>query len=205
MPEENTATTPQAEAAQATQPTQSTAVNVDVEAISRLAAEKAEQKMDAVFKSMLTQHGLDPETAKNMTAEWKAKQSTPEKELKARDEQIKILQAEKLAEQQKNIAILKGIPLADEAQADKVNAVLTLAKSYVSDTVTYEQALDNALKIISFEKEQQTGFTATAGQSGGGAPSSPGKTITELMKEANQYPERMATIFQQIDAMNSKK
>ena len=167
MADETMATTTQSNAAQTTQ---STAVNVDIEAISKLAAEKAEQKMDAVFKSMLTQNGLDPETAKAMAAEWKSKQVTPEQMLKEKDDAIAALQAEKLAEQQKNIAILKGIPLADETQADKVAAALTLARSYVSDTVTYEQALDNALKIISFgNTQQQSGFVPTMGQSGGGA------------------------------------
>lgn len=170
MSEIDATITPQAVVSPVTPTTQSTAVNVDIEAISKLAAEKAEQKMDAVFKSMLTQHGLDPETAKNMAAEWKAKQSTPEKEIQALTEANNTLKATIEAEQQKNIAIMKGVPLADTAQADKVNACLTLAKSYVSDTVTYEQALDNALKIISFgEAEKQTGFVPTAGQSGGGS------------------------------------
>jgi len=164
----NTAT-PQPEATPQTQSTQSAAVNVDMDTIVRLAEEKAVQKMDAVFKSMLTQNGLDPETAKAMTAEWKSKQTTPEQVLKAKDDEIAALQASMLAEQQKSIALMKGVPLADESQADKVNAVLTLAKSNVSDKVTYEQALDNALKVIRFDNIGQTGFVVTAGQSGGGA------------------------------------
>ena len=169
--------TPAPPAPPAPQTTQSTAVNVDIEAIARLAAEKGEQKTEAVFKSMLSQGGLDMESIKAMTSEWKSKQTTPEAEIKQRDEMIATLQAEKLAEQQKNIAILKGIPLADETQADKVAAALTLARSYVNETVTYEQALDNALKIISFgETQQQTGFVPTTGQSGGG-------TVQQTAKE----------------------
>ena len=185
-----TNTTPQAAAppaaaasSQAASPTQSTAVNVDIEAIARVAAEKGGQKEEAVFKSMLLQDGLDMELVKAMTAEWKAKQTTPEQILKEKDDAIAALQAEKLAEQQKTIALMKGIPLADETQTDKVNAVLTLAKSYVSDTVTYEAALDNALKIINFGEQQQSGFVPTAGQSGGGTAQ---KTTKEEMLAAAQ-------------------
>ena len=93
------ATTPQVGGTQAT-PVINVQTPVDTNAIvsqaEQKAVEAAEKKMEAVFKSMLSQQGLDSESINAMTAEWKAKQVTP-------DMQIQELQ-NKLAESNAKIA-----------------------------------------------------------------------------------------------------
>lgn len=146
-------------------PTQSTAVNVDINSIisqaETKAAEAAEKKMTGVFKSMLEQQGLDPETINRMTAEWKAKQVTPEQIIQDKDEEIQQrdgtitqLQQQIEKERQEKLALSKGVPLGaeDEALKEKATACITLARSYMSDSVPFESALEKALQIISFRE-----------------------------------------------------
>jgi hypothetical protein len=58
---------------------------VDISAIvsqaETKAMEAAEKKMEAVFKSMLSQQGFDSQAITAMTNEWKSKQVTPEQEI----------------------------------------------------------------------------------------------------------------------------
>ena len=204
--------TPQAEqqTVPQTQAPQTTAVNVDYSSIIETAAQKAaqetEKKFDGVLKSMIKQQAPDVDNAilQQLVADYKLKQPTPEKMLAEKDTKIATLQATIESEQQKNTAILKGVPLSDETQADKVNACLTLAKSYVNETVTYDQALDKALLIISFAKEQTPVPKFGASGSNGVTATADGKSITELMQEANTHPERIETIMQQISILNKK-
>jgi len=143
-----------------------TAVNVDINSIisqaETKASEAAEKKMEAVFKSMLQQQGLDTETINKMTEEWRSKQTTPEQiiqgkdaEIQQRDGTITQLQQQIETERQEKIALSKGVPLGaeDEAVKEKAVACFTLAKSYMSDTVPFESALEKALQIISFKEE----------------------------------------------------
>lgn len=187
--------------------TQSTAGNVDYSAIIETAAQKAaaetEKKFDGVLKSMIKQQApqTDEETIKAMVADYKSKQVTPEKEIQTRDETIKTLQATIEAEQQKNTAMLKGVPLSDEAQAEKVNACLTLAKSYVSDTVTFEQALDKAMNVISFtaaEEQKPSGFQVSAGASNTGTNADVERLKAEYATAAkNKDTAKMSLITRQ--------
>lgn len=72
--------------AQKPEQTQSTAVNVDIDAIvtqaATKAAELAEKKNESVFKSMLQQSGLDDAAIQSMLADYKSKQTTPEQTIK---------------------------------------------------------------------------------------------------------------------------
>lgn len=133
-------------------PTSTAAVSVDMEAINKAAEARAERAAQAAVKDMLKQQGLDDTAVKAMLDEWKAKQTTPEQELKQRDETINTLQAQLESERQEKTALAKGIPLNadDEATKAKVAACLTLAKSYVAADVPFEAALDKALQIVSF-------------------------------------------------------
>lgn len=132
--------------------TPTAAVSVDMEAINKAAEARAERAAQAAVKDMLKQQGLDDTAVKAMLDEWKSKQTTPEQELKRRDETIGTLQQQLDAERQEKAALAKGIPLTteDETMKAKVAACMTLAKSYVSADVPFETALDKALQIISF-------------------------------------------------------
>lgn len=139
--------------------TQPQAVNVDIQAILKQAEEKANQvaetKADAVMKSMLKQQGLDDENIKTMLAEWKSNQVTPEQTIQELQTKLELANKKETELTQREIALLKGVPLnsQEETEKEKVNACLTLAKSYVSETVTFETALDKALNVISFENQ----------------------------------------------------
>lgn len=142
-------------------------MNVDIQAIisqaETKASEAAEKKMEAVFKSMLQQQGLDSDAIITMTADWKAKQVTPEQIIKTKDEEIQqrdgtisTLQQQIETERQEKLALSKGIPLGaeDEAVREKAIACISLAKSYMSDSVPFDSALEKALKIINFEEKR---------------------------------------------------
>ena len=66
--------------------------NVDTNAIvsqaEQKAVEAAEKKMEAVFKSMLQQQGLDADSINKMTVEWKAKQVTPDMQIQELQQQL---------------------------------------------------------------------------------------------------------------------
>lgn len=136
--------------------TPTAAVTVDMEAINKAAEARAERAAQTVVKDMLKQSGLDDVAIKGVLDDWKAKQTTPEQEIKKRDDTIGALTQQLESEKQEKIALSKGIPIGstDAAVTDKVTACLTLAKSYVTADVTFEAALDRALKIISFEGDK---------------------------------------------------
>ena len=186
-------------------PTQPQTANVDINAIisqaETKASEAAEKKMTGVFKSMLEQQGFDAEAISKMTADWKAKQVTPEQELKQRDDTIGQLQRQLEDEKQEKIALSKGVPLSsdDEPTKEKVNACLTLAKSYVSDTVTFEQALDKALAIINFEQKQDAKAIPRFDSSGNKDP------IANKDTKGLSYMERLKLKNPQLYAEHTKK
>lgn len=89
QPEGNPGTPPAQPGLPATPPAPA---SVDIEAIAAKASEKAEKKMESVFKSMLEQQGFDADSINRMTKEWKDKQRTPEQEIRERDAQISELE-----------------------------------------------------------------------------------------------------------------
>jgi len=141
-----TPTTPTAPAP-VTMPTQaaqtSTAAAIDINSIisqaEAKASEAAEKKMTGVFKSMLEQQGLDTETINKMTAEFKAKQQTPEQIAAEKDGTITGLTNDNLKLQRQLAAIGKGVP------ADKSDKYIALAQSYLGDDGDFGKALDAAL------------------------------------------------------------
>lgn len=171
--------------------TQPQTVTVDMDAINRAAEARAEQAAQGVVKDMLARQGLDDESIKGVLAEWRAKQPNPEAELKQRDDTIGQLQQQLESERQEKIALSKGVPVGtdDETAKEKVNACLTLAKSYVSDKVTFEQALDKALGIIKFGQEQLQANIPRFDSGGGKSPIS-GMTIEDYKKMS--YNEKLA-------------
>lgn len=120
-----------------------TAVNVDINSIisqaETKASEAAERKMTGVFRSMLEQQNLDPETINRMTAEWKAKQQTPEQIAAEKDGTITGLTNDNLKLQRQLSAVGKGIP------ADKSDKYIALAQSYLAEDGDFGKALDAAL------------------------------------------------------------
>lgn len=134
-------------------PTQPQAVNVDIQAIAQIAEQKAEQKMTAVFKDMLKQQGFDPEAINAVTAEWKSKQTTPEKELEA-ERQLRHETQTKLAQvEQELLALSKGVPIGSDNPETKAkaDACITLARSYISDEVDFTTALEKAKQVMGFD------------------------------------------------------
>lgn len=138
--------------------TQPQAVTVDMEAINKAAEQRAERAAQTVVKDMLKQQGLDDEAIKGVLADWKSKQTTPEQALAAEKEKTAAAEARAIASEEKTIALSKGVPIGstDEATTEKVTACMTLAKSYVTADVTFDVALEKALKIIRFEAEKTT-------------------------------------------------
>ena len=153
MPEENT--TVEVTTAAEPEQTQPQAVNVDNIAGQAKASGAGEKETESVFKAMLKQEGLDTATIAQMTAEWKSKQVTPEQTAKEKDDTILNLQKELEAVRYEKIALSKGVPVgsADEALSEKANACMTLARSYVTDDVPFDKALEKALQVISFAAE----------------------------------------------------
>lgn len=173
------ATTPLQSVAPITQPQAAPqTVNVDINAIAQIAEQKAEQKMQNVFKDMLKQQGFDSETVNAMAAEYKAKQVTPEQTIQELRQKVEL-------SEQREAALLKGIPLStdDETEKQKVNACLTLAKSYVSDDVPFAVALDKALEIISFKPKQE----APPPMYGGAGKQPIGTVSTEKEEKKRKY------------------
>lgn len=142
--EANTATTEQtttsSQTATAQPVTPSTAVNVDINQIitqaESKAAEAAEKKMTAVFQSMLEQQGLDKAAIATMTAEWKAKQVTPEQQIKAAQDAAAAAQAKVEAYEQDVTLSKKEIPSAFQ------NLVKFEAKQLMTDGVDFAAAVD---------------------------------------------------------------
>ncbi|MCL2096939.1 MAG: hypothetical protein FWH10_08560 [Oscillospiraceae bacterium] len=100
------------------QPEQNTspqAVNVDINAIISQAEikamEAAEKKMEAVFKSILEQKGLDAESIKKMTDEWRANQVTPEQTIQTLQGELAKTQSE--ITDYKDSDILRGHGMTD--------------------------------------------------------------------------------------------
>lgn len=129
------------------------AATVDVDAITRAASEKAEEaasrKMEAVFKSMLAQQGLDSETIAKMTDEWKSKQVTPELQMQEKDAAIAAAKAENETLQRQIAAIGKGVP------ADKAAKYIKLAESYMDASTGFDAALDAAIADFPFQKQER--------------------------------------------------
>lgn len=164
-------------------------VAVDMEAIQRAAEARAERAAQAAVKDMLKQQGLDDAAVKTMLDEWKAKQTTPEQELRQRDETIGTLQQQLDAERQEKSALAKGVPIGatDDATKAKVSACMTLAKSYMTAEVPFEAALDKALAIISFAPQQQRPAPMYGGT--GTAQINLGQTVDDYKKMS--YTEKM--------------
>lgn len=95
--------------------------HVDADAVVAQAAAKAteaaEKKMEAVFKSMLQQQGLDTSTINEMTKDWKEKHSTPE-------DTIRQLQGLVQAEQEKNATIQQQYQSELQAEREKTASFL---------------------------------------------------------------------------------
>lgn len=138
--------------------TQPQAVNVDTDAIvsqaSAKATEQAEKKMQAVFKSMLQQEGLDTETINSVTAEWKAKNKPAEPEKPQESEEYKTLlgrlealeqtntkaKAELVERKQLDYLKSKGIP------ESHIDFYQFKASKLVKDDVSFEQAAEQYIK-----------------------------------------------------------
>lgn len=171
------------------QPQDAQTVTVDMEALNKAAELRAERAAQTAVRETLKQQGLDDEAIKGVLAEWKAKQTTPEQELKLRDETIGDLKQQLEAERQEKVALAKGVPLGseDEATKAKATACITLAKSYVSDDVTFEAALDKAMEIISFAAPAQEKPEAKPPMWGGAGTKSTGvNTLEDYKKMSGQ-------------------
>lgn len=151
------------------------AANVDMDAITKTATEAAEKKMQAVFKSMLSQQGFDSETINQMTAEFKAKQKTPEQELQAAQTLIATEKAEKLALQRQITALGKGIP------ADKADKYIKLAEAYLGEDGDYAKAMDAALQDFPITTPAAPGPLPSFGAATGGSPPAPKQLDTTDM------------------------
>lgn len=148
--------------------TQSAAGNTDVEVMiqraEQKAAEAAEKKMEAVFKSMLGQQGLDADAISKMTAEWKSKQKTPETITKELEEEKGRLEAENAGLREQMRVIAKGIP------ADKAERYIALAKTYPDADKDFDKALENALKDFPLAKTAKPDPQIITGGGAGGNP-----------------------------------
>lgn len=162
------------------------AVTVDMDTITKTATEAAEKKMQAVFKSMLAQQGLDAETINKMTAEFKAKQKTPEQELQAAQEQLTAEQGEKLALQRRIAALGKGVP------ADKADKYIKLAEAYLCEDGDFDKAMDAALQDfpVAVPAAQLGSFGS---QTKGGAPGSE-SDFTARLAEARKNNNNLEAI-----------
>lgn len=96
--------------------------SVDVSAATQKAVEAAERKAEAVFKSMLKQQGLeDAEALGQMLNEFKASRTTPEQELKAKNQTIKQLQEQLTSiEQQTRVNSAKDV-VKQRLEAEKMH------------------------------------------------------------------------------------
>ncbi len=150
-------TTAQAATAPATQTPSQTAhapaAQVDVDSIVSKAEAKAvdaaEKKMEAVFKSMLQQQGLDADTIAKMTNEWKSKQVTPEQQLQEKDTALTAEKAKNETLHHQIAALGKGVP------ADKMARYIKLAESYTDEKTGFEAALDLAIADFPFTKTER--------------------------------------------------
>lgn len=174
-------TTEQAATAPATQTTPPQAATVDVEAITQAAATKAEEaaqkKMEGVFKSMLQQQGMDADTIAKMTEDWKAKQVTPESQLKELQDQLASERAASEAKDKRFAAIAKGVP------ADKADKYVKLADAFADDKTDFAAALDLAL----VEFPVKTTVPQFVAPSGGGGEA---VNMDEFQKRIDKYKRR---------------
>lgn len=122
-------------------PSQAATVDMDslISQAATKAAELAERKNESVFRSMLQQSGLDVETVNKISAEWKAKQQTPEQIAAAKDGTITNLTSDNQKLQRQLAAVGKGIP------AEKSDKYIALAQSYLGEDGDFGKALDAAL------------------------------------------------------------
>lgn len=177
MDEKNTTTAAQPE--QTTTPagaaqTQSTAGSVDINAIVSQAAQKAaeiaseaqEKKMDAVFKSMLKQSGLDDAAIQTMLAEYKAKQITPEQTIaqltKERDDGFAARDAELTALKQEKI--LRSHGLTDDEDIEiygiRIGKLVTDGKTFEQAAAEYFEAHPRKQKASANATNSGTGRTS---------------------------------------------
>jgi hypothetical protein len=133
-------------------------VNAAIAAALEKADERAQKKAEGVFKSMLEQSKLniDAETLDKMVEDYKKNQPTPENMLEAEKQKNQDLQNKLTQNEQEKIALMKGLPLGSDnaEEKEKVNACLTLAKSFLDDKTDFSAAIDRAMKIVSFEAEK---------------------------------------------------
>jgi len=156
-----TATQPVTTPVQAAQ-TPAAAATVDIEQLTSQAAAKAteaaEKKMEAVFKSMLQQNGMDAESINKMTAEWKAKQQTPEQAMQELTGTNAALAGQVQDLQYQISAISKGI------SADRAPKYIKLAESYLGEDGDFGKALDAALVDFPIAMQQVAAQEPAAAQ-----------------------------------------
>ena len=155
MPEQitnPTVTEPATTPVQAAQ-TQPAAVNVDINSILEQAQTKAEAaaeiKMVGVFKSMLEQHGLDAEAIKNMTAEFKAKQVTPEQTIQALNDDLAAERSKIAAFEQEKVLHKNGVTDAEDVALYRIriNQLVTEDKTFAQAATEYFTAHPRSGKV----------------------------------------------------------
>ncbi len=162
--------------------------NADVEALAQKAAEKAaeaaEKKMAGVFRSMLLQNGLDPETVNQMTEDWKAKQQTPEQAMEAVRAEVakekgraEKAEAEKEKMERRFMAVGKGVP------ADKAEKYVALAASYPEAETDFAKAMDAALADFPVASPAPPPFPGAAGTGGAALLGGAEKTARDSIRE----------------------
>jgi hypothetical protein len=145
--------------------TQPPAVTVDINAITAQAeakaTEAAEKKMEAVFKSMLQQQGLDAESISKMTSEWRAKQATPESEIKRLGDEL-AAERSKIASYEK-AAVLRAHGLTDlediEVMTIRIDRLVTDDKDFSATAAEYFTANPRPTKLPATIVPGVAGFT----------------------------------------------
>lgn len=142
------------------------AANVDIDAIVSKAADKAaevaQSRMEGTFKSMLKQSGLDADTIAKITAEWQAKQVTPEQtiaqlqgDVSARDVELAALKQEK---------ILRNHGLTDDEDIEvygiRINKLVTDGKTFEQAAQEYFEAHPRKQKASASATNSGTGRTS---------------------------------------------
>lgn len=158
-------TTPTGAAQTAQQP-----ATVDINAIVSQAAQKAaeiaseaqEKKMDAVFKSMLKQSGLDDAAIQTMLADWKSKQTTPEDTIKQLQGDVALRDAELTALKQEKI--LRSHGLTDDEDIEiygiRINKLVTDGKTFEQAAQEYFEAHPRKQKASASATNSGTGRTS---------------------------------------------
>jgi len=136
------ATTPQVGGTQAT-PVINVQTPVDTNAIvsqaEQKAIEAAEKKMMGVFKSMLEQSGLDPETINKMATEWKEKQITPDMIIQEKDKRIAELEDYKSTNEKHKIVQSYQVtdPEDIEIYSIRIDKLVTKEKDFATTAKEY--------------------------------------------------------------------